>query len=39
MPLTDFSTYPSPNYATLEFSEYIVRESDRVLPQYLVIYQ
>ncbi|KAK6753164.1 hypothetical protein RB195_012642 [Necator americanus] len=39
MPLCDFGDHSSNRYSALEFSEYIVRDSARVLPQYLVIFQ
>uniref|UniRef100_A0A158QL91 Poly [ADP-ribose] polymerase n=2 Tax=Haemonchus placei TaxID=6290 RepID=A0A158QL91_HAEPC len=39
MPLADFVDRSSRCYGALEFSEYIVRDSNRILPQYLVIYQ
>ncbi|WKY13160.1 hypothetical protein Q1695_004182 [Nippostrongylus brasiliensis] len=39
MPLADLAEHKSSNYAALEFSEYIVKDSGRILPQYLVVYQ
>ncbi|KAK6015703.1 Poly(ADP-ribose) polymerase catalytic domain protein [Ostertagia ostertagi] len=39
MPLADFVDRSSRGYGALEFSEYIVRNSNRILPQYLIIYQ
>ncbi|KAK5975770.1 PARP catalytic domain-containing protein [Trichostrongylus colubriformis] len=39
MPLADFVDRSSRCYGGLEFSEYVVRNSNRILPQYLVIYQ
>ncbi|EPB67043.1 hypothetical protein ANCCEY_13869 [Ancylostoma ceylanicum] len=39
MPLCDFGNHSQNRYAPLQFSEYIVKDSTRVLPQYLVIFQ
>ncbi|EYC04244.1 hypothetical protein Y032_0089g2304 [Ancylostoma ceylanicum] len=39
MPLCDFGDHSQNRYAPLQFSEYIVKDSTRVLPQYLVIFQ
>ncbi|KHJ85507.1 hypothetical protein OESDEN_14765, partial [Oesophagostomum dentatum] len=39
MPLCDFGDHSRNRYLPLEFSEYIVRDSARILPQYLVIYE
>ncbi|EYC04276.1 hypothetical protein Y032_0089g2323 [Ancylostoma ceylanicum] len=39
MPLCDFGNHSQNCYAPLQFSEYIVKDSTRILPQYVVIFQ